>query len=1008
MKILRLNFKNINSLKGEHTVDFTADNFTRNPLFAITGPTGSGKTTVLDVISLALFNQVPRLGKISKKIIKEKGAILTRNQKEAHAEVRYQCPEGIFTAIWSIGTARTGNLQDYEMELYRNAPVEALDLKKSEIPAKNATLIGLDYQQFIKSVLLAQGEFSKFLKSDVKNRSLLLEQITGTSIYRELGRNAYRKYKEAYKKIADQEHILEAEKEKILTEEARGKLEKEREEINEKATNYTAELEEVKTQLRLKKEFDELHNTLSERNESLARTLKKEESFLEQYGEKIDDHETVQNFTKALENWKYKRHSVVELRAEKNKLSQIEEEQVTKQVILLKEIEKFVAEKVTKNQVESKLHRFYEKTAGLQKKRENLLAEYRQKEELFGLKTKDLTLKINAKALLKDPASWQQIQQRCKNERQKIDQSLHKTLENAEEEIIKAEERLTLLRSAQNEERYIGKLREQVTHLEEEFKTLREELKHLPRNIKEKEKRVRIYDLTLEKSQLEQEKNKMQVSLEDLREKLRAGQPCPLCGAKEHPYSTHLPPVKSGLEQKITHEKEQLRRVEQELTVLKTKKETREEQETKQKKELDNRQTELDQLVIEFNNTYGDRFDLEENKWTSKIENQKEELQLLKEVVILQQQEQCIAEAQPVYTAAQSIKKEGIILTKKLDKLYRGADIQKDVRQLENQWLELVQNITTTREWFKEIDDKLRKEEEGVERIEKELLPQLEEQGFASIQAAESALLDSYKYKTLKEKKQQYRDIINTLRTEIETREKHRASLNTQLNTDKTAASLKVTQESFEKELEICKEKQSENRRLLKNDEERQMQIGRLKYKISDQQQENRPWEMLNHLIGSAQGDAFNDFAQHLTLKYLLKLANRRLRQINQRYRLNMDTETHNNLVVADLDMGGEERSVNTLSGGESFLISLGLALALSDLASRNININSLFIDEGFGTLDQETLDQTLDTLEQLQASTVKTIGIISHVESLKERIGLQIQLTKNGRGFSSLAVVSV
>ena len=103
--------------------------------------------------------------------------------------------------------------------------------------------------------------------------------------------------------------------------------------------------------------------------------------------------------------------------------------------------------------------------------------------------------------------------------------------------------------------------------------------------------------------------------------------------------------------------------------------------------------------------------------------------------------------------------------------------------------------------------------------------------------------------------------------------------------------------------------------------------------------------------------------------------------------------------------MGGQRRSVKTLSGGETFILSLSMALALSDLASRNVEINSLFIDEGFGTLDPETLDQTLDTLEKLQAESSKTIGIISHVDSLKERIATQIQLERNGQGYSQLVV---
>ena len=104
--------------------------------------------------------------------------------------------------------------------------------------------------------------------------------------------------------------------------------------------------------------------------------------------------------------------------------------------------------------------------------------------------------------------------------------------------------------------------------------------------------------------------------------------------------------------------------------------------------------------------------------------------------------------------------------------------------------------------------------------------------------------------------------------------------------------------------------------------------------------------------------------------------------------------------------MGGMKRSVKTLSGGETFVISLALALALSDLASSNVQIKSLFIDEGFGTLDPDSLEQVLITLEELQEEGSKMIGVISHVDSLKERITTQLRIIPNGRGFSKIEIV--
>jgi len=197
MKILKIEFENINSLKGAHCIDFTKEPFTTNSLFAITGPTGSGKSSILDVISLALFNHVPRLGKISKNEISTKGAILTRNQKNAMARITYSCKSGIYSSQWSIEINRNNNLNDYEMELHDHQAGKLLDLKKSLIPGKNEELIGLNYEQFIKAVLLAQGEFAQFLRAKKDERGELLEKITGTGIYRQLGIKAFEKNKEA-------------------------------------------------------------------------------------------------------------------------------------------------------------------------------------------------------------------------------------------------------------------------------------------------------------------------------------------------------------------------------------------------------------------------------------------------------------------------------------------------------------------------------------------------------------------------------------------------------------------------------------------------------------------------------------------------------------------------------------------------------------------------------------------------------------------------------------------
>lgn len=158
-------------------------------------------------------------------------------------------------------------------------------------------------------------------------------------------------------------------------------------------------------------------------------------------------------------------------------------------------------------------------------------------------------------------------------------------------------------------------------------------------------------------------------------------------------------------------------------------------------------------------------------------------------------------------------------------------------------------------------------------------------------------------------------------------------------------------------------------------------------------------WSQLNELIGSADGKKFKAIAQEFTLEYLVALANNYLQNISDRYMLIPKPDLQ--LSIADAYQSGSERSVSTLSGGESFLVSLSLALGLSDMAGNRTHIGSLFIDEGFGTLDPETLDIAISALENLQHSRNKSIGIISHVEALKERITTQIEVVKGKSGRS-------
>jgi len=209
--------------------------------------------------------------------------------------------------------------------------------------------------------------------------------------------------------------------------------------------------------------------------------------------------------------------------------------------------------------------------------------------------------------------------------------------------------------------------------------------------------------------------------------------------------------------------------------------------------------------------------------------------------------------------------------------------------------------------------------------------------------------------------------------------------------------------ENLKAQLRQLSQRQGELRAQLQSDEARRQSQQALFADIAAKESEYDLWQHLNSLIGSADGAKYRKFAQGLTLDHLVYLANQQLERLHGRYQLARKSSGELELEVIDTWQADAARDCKTLSGGESFLVSLALALALSDLVSHKTSIDSLFLDEGFGTLDGETLEVALDALDSLNASG-KMIGVISHVEALKERIPVQLKVHKGiGMGVSGL-----
>ena len=191
MKIRKLSLENIHSLKGKQSIDFAGGILGTAGLFAITGPTGSGKSTILDAITLALYNRIPRIDKqITVSVIEEEGVIITKNALDCFAEVEYEVKGKIYRSSWSIRRTRNNSLSTRRQELI-DGKTGAILFTGTEVVKANEHIIGLTYEQFVQSLILAQGQFAKLLLAKKDDRNKLLEEITGASVYRKIGSAVY-------------------------------------------------------------------------------------------------------------------------------------------------------------------------------------------------------------------------------------------------------------------------------------------------------------------------------------------------------------------------------------------------------------------------------------------------------------------------------------------------------------------------------------------------------------------------------------------------------------------------------------------------------------------------------------------------------------------------------------------------------------------------------------------------------------------------------------------------
>ncbi|GGD74355.1 nuclease SbcCD subunit C [Emticicia aquatilis] len=1019
MKINKIHLKNINSFKDKHEIDFTTNPLVSAGLFAIVGPTGAGKSTLLDAITLALFNQIPRFDKkISKDFVASAGSILTKGERECYVEVEYSCKSGSFVSKWWIEMNRNQNLNDYGMEITDLQTGQLLPLKKSEVPKRNEELIGLSYDQFIKSILLSQGEFAKFLKSGKDERGKLLEDITGTQIYRKLGKKTFEIAKEKGQTLKDLRTNIDTEKRKLSTPEQEQIWFDRKTEIEKILLDLDAQLQAFKTKIELKNQILNFRKSIAEKSERQAKEQQNLNDFENFEAKKLQIHEKAEPF----------QSQILQLESQQKALQNLQE--------------RLASEEKNLEENTHLLNRILTKIGDLTKQQNSLNLE------------NALEILQNFREKLTQLENQRSVQEAAKkaNETQ-IEEFINKIAEKSlrfdfrqiTDEVIESIKNVGLTHKTTLDETF--KIA-QITALED-VSAKREALLEQHRNYTALKQYVWEYVKITEDAKKEQEQEKLQTTFittqkpelekvqkliieigqkikqleteketlgksynfeKDRQTLLKKDEPCPLCGSLEHPFLSHYANNYVEIDLKLSEAKKEEKTLNEIFQDLNTK--------------LASADVLLKNAIAKiaaFNEQISSiKAKIEEIKQALKLEKvggnteiidaQIKAIELqLNALNGIENKAEKLKDLQSLYrlcSATKILQSDYNLVIIKIKELYSGANFEKEYNAIQTGFVKTQANIQSSNKTIKELKDELLPKQKTFETDKVVLESQVKLVGFEDLKSCQAAILSSENAKALRDKKQALLLAIQTLIEQIKEQQCELDKLQAKDDVSVALETLLAQQTETNTLQEQVRKEQVEISVNLATQNQTKEAIQRLQAQLQILEKDNLKWELLEKYIGSADGKKFATFAQGLTLSRLMALANRRLVDLSDRYLLDKPGEQdEDELMIVDQYMGNERRSVKTLSGGETFMISLSLALALSDLASKNIKLDSLFIDEGFGTLDPETLDLALNTLEKLQQEAQKNIGIISHVESIKERIATQIRLERNNRGFSQIII---
>lgn len=954
MKILAIRLKNLTSIEGSVEIDFTSEPLRSAGIFAISGPTGAGKSTLLDALCLALYDKAPRfagtvenidLADVGENTIGQSDVknFLRRGMGEGYAEVDFLGMTGCrYRSRWSVRRTRNkadGSLKSQTMEVTNLDTGSELQGNKKELLARLTELVGLTYEQFTRTVLLAQNDFATFLKSRGSAKAELLEKLTGTEVYSRISQEVFVRNKAALEEV----NLLKSNISfiELLPEEEYQTLLQEKGKLAELRTSGIKRLAEQNAQLNVIR-------SLKTQEEVWQKKCRDEVAEAEK-GKALQESLVLQTegLTRFKAQWeaiqpdlRKARQVDVQIQSMQNRYEQVSH--------ILQTARKQTIEQDKKCQSAMKnLQSASQSLDKLLKQDGQELPSHRpeQIEHLLGQEEQALTVQQQANderlshlnafkypALMEEQSKWQKELLRLQNVRQLVTDS------------TKAEKEIDRLRKETDS------LAQQFTAKEAQLKTLQ-----------------RLYDNA---------RIAMGKDVQELRRNLRGGEPCPVCGGMEHPYHQEdrvVDTLYRSIEQEYNTVAEEYRLLNNRTIAA--------------NRDIRNLTGILEQYRSQLAAL---RKDAGQEDGPEKIQNRLNEL------------------AAQIRSYHQ-LNEEWRLQDEVIKKLRTHCEA---LRESIAQFRLLTQKVASAKEQFVLLQTAETAELKRFEEVDKELVQLRQER--AGLLKGKPA--DEAEALVLKKEKE-LNTALERARKEVEVSQAHLSGLQGELKQLRISiqelakqkeqieapdALPQTIEQQQETNLNTERQLSSVEARLLQQEKNKVLQA-KIAKELEAKQTVSEQWGKLNKLIGSADGAKFKVIAQSYTLNLLLLHANKHLSYLSKRYKLQQVPDTLA-LQVIDCDMCDEVRTVYSLSGGESFLISLALALGLSSLSSNNLKVESLFIDEGFGSLDADSLRTAMEALEQLQMQGRK-IGVISHVQEMSERISVQVEVHKSVNGRSRIRI---